>query len=279
MAEETDNSVSVVREADVVTVTLDRPDVRNALTEDVTAGLRDAFDSLDDDTRCVVLEGAGGAFCAGGDINAMMEVRGGEKSMEEAVRHVIDDTAGAVKRVHDCRFPTVAKIDGPAVGAGGALALACDLRVFSPEGKIGFNFEQLGLAVDSGVSYLLPREVGAGVAKELVYTGEVLDAERAADLGLANRVFGTAGDGEGSRGGDEDESFEDAFDSFVGELAAGPTAALRTSKRLLRRGFEASLDAAIEHEAAAQASLFGTDDHAEGVDAFLERRDPDFEGR
>ncbi|ELZ26446.1 enoyl-CoA hydratase [Halogeometricum pallidum JCM 14848] len=269
MAEETDNSVSVVREAGVVTVTLDRPDVRNALTEDVTAGLRDAFDSLDDDTQCVVLEGAGGAFCAGGDINAMMEVRAGDRSMEETVRHIIDDTAGAVKCVHDCQFPTVAKVDGPAIGAGGALALACDLRVFSPEGRIGFGFEQLGLAVDSGVSYLLPREVGAGVAKELVYTGEVLDAERAADLGLANRVFGSE---------DEDgEAFGDAFDSFVGELAAGPTAALRTSKRLLRRGFEVSLDTAIEHEAAAQASLFATDDHEEGVDAFLERRDPEFD--
>ncbi|MDS0298787.1 enoyl-CoA hydratase-related protein [Halogeometricum sp. S1BR25-6] len=277
MTEETDNSVSVARDAGVVTVTLDRPDVRNALTEDVTAGLRDALDSLDDDTRCVVLEGSGGAFCAGGDVNAMLELRGGEKSMEEAVRHVIDDTAGAVKRVHDCQFPTVAKIDGPAIGAGGALALACDLRVFSPEGKIGFNFEQLGLAVDSGVSYLLPREVGAGLAKELVYTGEVLDAERAADLGLANRVFGAAA-GEESESGSEDESFEGAFDSFVADIAAGPTAALRTSKRLLRRGFEVSLDTAIEHEAAAQASLFGTADHAEGVDAFLERRDPDFEG-
>lgn len=273
MSEETDNSVSVDRESGVVTVTLDRPDVRNALTEDVTAGLRDAFDSLGDDTQCVVLEGAGGAFCAGGDINAMMEVRAGDRSMEETVRHIIDDTAGAVKRVHDCQFPTVAKVDGPAIGAGGALALACDLRVFSPEGRIGFGFEQLGLAVDSGVSYLLPREVGAGVAKELVYTGEVLDAERAADLGLANRVFGA--EDEGGNG----EAFEDAFDSFVRELAAGPTAALRTSKRLLRRGFEVSLDTAIEHEAAAQASLFATDDHEEGVDAFLERRDPEFGGQ
>lgn len=268
MTGETDNSVSVSRESGVVTVTLERPDVRNALTTDVTAGLRDAFDSLDDDTRCVVLEGDGGAFCAGGDVNAMLELRAGERSMESAVRHIIDDTAGAIKRVYDCRFPTVAKVDGPAVGAGGALALACDLRVFSPDGRIGFNFEQLGLAVDSGVSYLLPREVGAGVAKELVYTGEVLDAERAADLGLANRVFGADG-----------EEFEDAVASFVAAVASGPTAALRTSKRLLRRGFEVSLDTAIEHEAAAQAPLFATEDHGEGVDAFLERRDPTFGGR
>jgi enoyl-CoA hydratase/carnithine racemase len=139
------------------------------------------------------------------------------------------------------------------------------VRVFSGEGRIGFNFEQLGLAVDSGVSYLLPREVGAGVAKELVYTGEILDAERAAELGLANRVF--------------EDDFEADFESFVGEIAGGPTAALRTSKRLMRRGFEVSLDTAIEHEAAAQGAMFETADHEEGVDAFLERRDPEFGGR
>lgn len=265
MTEATDNSVSVSRESGVVTVTLNRPDVRNALTTDVTAGVRDAFDSLDDDTRCVVLEGAGDAFCAGGDVDAMLQLGAGEWTTEEAVRHVIDDTAGAVKRVHDCAYPTVAKVDGPAVGAGAALALACDLRVFSAEGRIGFSFERLGLAVDSGVSYLLPREVGAGVAKELVYTGEVLDADRAAELGLANRVFG--------------DDFEDDFDAFVDDVASGPTAALRTSKRLLRRSFEVSLETAIEHEAAAQGALFETDDHEEGVEAFLERRDPEFVGR
>ncbi|ADQ67339.1 enoyl-CoA hydratase [Halogeometricum borinquense DSM 11551] len=265
MTEETDNAVIVSQEGGIATLTLNRPDVRNALTTDVTAGVRDALDSLDDDTRCVILEGAGGAFCAGGDVNAMLQLRADEWTTDEAVRHVINDTADVVKRVYDCEYPTVAKIDGPAVGAGGALALACDVRVFSAEGQIGFNFEQLGLAIDSGVSYLLPREVGAGVAKELVYTGEILDAERAADVGLANRVF--------------EEDFEAEFDAFVETIASGPTAALRTSKRLLRRGFEVSLDTAIEHEAAAQGAMFETDDHEEGIDAFLEHRDPEFGGR
>lgn len=266
MSDETENSVLVSSTDGVVTVTLDRPDVRNALTTDVTAGVRDALDGLDDDVRCVVFDGAGDAFCAGGDVDAMLRLRGDEWTTEEAVRHVIEDTAGVVKRVYDCPYPTVAKIDGPAIGAGAALALACDVRLFSTEGRIGFGFEKLGLAVDSGVSYLLPREVGAGVAKELVYTGEVLDAERASDLGLANRVF-------------EADAFEAESEAFVSDVAEGPTAALRTSKRLLRRGFEVSLETAIEHEAAAQGALFGTDDHEEGVDAFLERRSPEFEGR
>lgn len=266
MSDDTDDAVLVTVEDGVATVTLNRPDVRNALTTDVTAGVRDALDGLGDETRCVVFEGAGDAFCAGGDVDAMLRLRGGEWTTEEAVRHVIEDTAGAVKRVFDCPYPTVAKVDGPAVGAGAAFALACDVRLFSTEGRIGFGFETLGLAVDSGVSYLLPREVGAGVAKELVYTGEVLDAERASDLGLANRVFDT-------------DAFPEEADAFVSEVAAGPTAALRTSKRLLRRGFEVSLETAIEHEAAAQGALFGTEDHEEGVDAFLERRDPEFEGR
>ncbi|RDI70509.1 enoyl-CoA hydratase/isomerase family protein [Halopelagius longus] len=266
MSDETDNSVLVSSSDGVVTVRLNRPDVRNALTTDLTAGVRDALDGLDDDARCVVFEGAGDAFCAGGDVNAMMRLQGGELTTEEAVRHVIDDTGGVVKRVFDCSLPTVAKIAGPAIGAGAALALACDVRLFSTDGRIGFGFEKLGLAVDSGVSYLLPREVGAGVAKELVYTGEVLDAERASEVGLANRVF-------------DADSFDAESEAFVSDIAAGPTAALRTSKRLLRRGFEVSLETAIEHEAAAQGALFGTDDHAEGVEAFLERRDPAFEGR
>jgi enoyl-CoA hydratase/carnithine racemase len=266
MTDDSDDAVLVSEDDGVVTVTLNRPDVRNALTTDVTAGVRDALADLPEDARCVVFEGAGSAFCAGGDVDAMLGLRAGEWTTEEAVRHVIDDTGGTVKRVHECPLPTIAKLDGPAVGAGGVLALACDLRLFREDAVIGFGFERLGLAVDSGTSYLLPRAVGASVARELVYTGERVDADRAADLGLANRVY-------------DEATFEEEAESFVRDVAEGPTAALRTSKRLLRRSFEVSLDTAIEHEAAAQGALFETGDHAEGVDAFLERRDPEFEGR
>jgi enoyl-CoA hydratase/carnithine racemase len=266
MTEESDEAVLVSEDDGVVTVTLNRPDVRNALTTDVTAGIRDALEDLPEAARCVVFEGAGSAFCAGGDVDAMLQLRAGEWTTDEAVRHVIEDTGGTVKRVHECPLPTVAKLDGPAVGAGGVLALACDLRLFREDAVIGFGFERLGLAVDSGASYLLPRAVGASVARELVYTGEQVESDRAADLGLANRVYG-------------EEEFEAAADDFVRDVADGPTAALRTSKRLLRRGFDVSLETAIEHEAAAQGALFETADHAEGVDAFLARREPEFEGR
>ncbi|KAB1194318.1 enoyl-CoA hydratase [Haloferax sp. MBLA0076] len=252
-------------DAGVATVTLDAPAVRNALTVEVTAGVREALDSLPDETRCVVFRGANGAFCAGGDVNAMLELQAGALSLPDAVDHVVHDTADCVRRVYNCDLPTIAAIDGPAVGAGGALAIACDLQLLHEDAHVGFGFRRVGLAVDSGLSYLLPRLVGRNVAMELVYTGELLGPERALELGVVNRV---AGEGE----------FEAELDELTDRIAGGPTKALTASKRLLRRPDD-SIEAAIEHEAAAQAVIFETDDHTEGVESFMERRDPEFEGR
>jgi enoyl-CoA hydratase/carnithine racemase len=262
-----DDPVHVAEDDGVVTITLDRPGVRNALTEEVAGGLRDALADLEGgDTRCVVVEGAGDAFCAGGDVNAMLERQSGELSLDDAVRHVIQDTGRTVQRLAECEFPTVAKIDGPAVGAGATLAIACDLQVMREDARMGFAFRNVGLAVDSGTAHLLPRLVGDNVARELVFTGELLDADRALELGLVNRVHPA-------------EEFDERVAELVEEIAAGPPVALRTSKRLLRRAPELSLSAAVEHEASAQAAVLDSADHEEGVAAFLERRDPEFEGR
>lgn len=251
----------------VATVTLDKPEVRNALTQDVSAGIIEAFDEIEDsDARCVVVEGDGGAFCAGGDVNAMLELMTGDVPLHEAVEIIVETTSRAIQRVAGCRLPTVAKIDGPAFGAGGNLAIATDVQLASEGAQISFGFRQVGLAVDSGTSHLLPRLVGENVAKELVFTGERVEADRAAELGLFNHVYPA-------------DEFDERADEFVRRVADGPTVALATSKRLLDQGPDVSLDQAAKNEATAQSAVFETRDHEEGVRAFMEKRRPEFEGR
>jgi enoyl-CoA hydratase/carnithine racemase len=253
-------------ETGIARLTLTDPQRRNALSVELANGVIAALDSLEGtDTRCVVIEGQGPAFSAGGDVEAMVERADTDQPLDDAVRHVITNTGRCVQRVYECAFPTVAKVTGPAFGAGGNLAIACDVLLFHEDAQIGFGFRNVGLAVDSGTSYLLPRIVGENTALELVYTGELLDADRAAALGLANHVY-------------DDEEFEERAEAMIEEIATGPSVALRTSKRLLRAN-DSSLQQAIRHEASAQAAVFDSDDHAEGVSAFVEKRDPEFSGQ
>jgi enoyl-CoA hydratase/carnithine racemase len=261
--------VSLTVEDGVARVTLDNPDLRNALTADVATGLTDAFaDIAERDVRCVLLAGNGPAFCAGGDVNAMVEgldrdERGGRDP--DHARATVERTAAAVTAAATCEVPTVAAVHGPAYGAGAALAIACDVVLASEAAGISFGFRRLGLAVDSGASHLLPRIVGESTAKELVYTGEMVEPDRADDLGLFNRVYPA-------------EEFDERVESFVADVATGPTAALSASKRLIEAGPYQTLPEAVRAEVEAQVSMAETDDHAEGVRAFVEQRDPDFDG-
>jgi len=286
----------------VATVTLDHPEMRNALTSGVATDLIDAMAAVPDEARCVVIAGNGPTFCAGGDIDAMVEglegersepserasgeqsdpraarptegrprneraakPRAGEVPAHDRVERIVEETAGAVRAVATCDLPTVAKIHGPAYGAGGALAIACDVLLASESASISFGFRQVGLNVDSGASHLLPRIVGDNVAKELLYTGELIDAERAKEVGLFNHVYA-------------DEEFEGRVAGMVDRIASGPTVALKQSKRLVEQGPTSSLDEAIENEATAQIVSASTADHEEGVRAFVASRDPEFEG-
>ncbi|MCL9817243.1 enoyl-CoA hydratase/isomerase family protein [Natronocalculus amylovorans] len=261
-----DDPVLLEQRNGIATITINQPDRRNALSIAVSNGIMDALDEIEGgETRCVVLAGAGPAFCAGGDVKMMIERFADEMSLDAGVRHVIQQTGRAIQRVAECEFPTVAKVDGAAFGAGANLAIACDIVLFSDDAKISFGFRQVGLAVDSGTSYLLPRLVGDNIARELVFTGELLDADRAKEIGLVNHVYDT-------------DAFEANATELTETIATGPTVALRTSKRLLRHNPNTSLDAAIEQEAAAQAAVLDSRDHAEGAAAFAERREPEFSG-
>ncbi|WP_435180080.1 enoyl-CoA hydratase-related protein [Halorussus sp. AFM4] len=263
----TDDSVVLEIDDGVATVTLNEPDRRNALSTEISAGIRDALAEIDgSDARSVVVEGAGGAFSAGGDIAAMRERLDSDVPVDERVRELERTTSETLARLTTFPLPTVAKVDGPAFGAGANLAIACDVQLASDEASIGFGFRQVGLCVDAGTSYLLPRVVGENVAKELVLTGELVDAERALDLGLFNHVYPA-------------DEFDDRVDEFVERVATGPTVALRHAKRLLGEGLDKSVQRAMSDEATAQGVVFETEDHAEGVAAFLADREPEFEGR
>lgn len=253
-------------ETGIARITICQPDRRNALSTAVADGIVAALSELEgSDARCVAVAGEGPVFSAGGDVAAMVERAESDAPVAAGIRRVRRGTARPVRRLAECEFPTVALVDGVAVGAGAALAIAADLQLLSADARIGFGFRNVGLAVDSGVSHLLPGLVGDNVARELVYTGELVDAERAADIGLANHVYPV-------------DAFEERAEELLASIADGPPAALRASKRLLRHGPTASLSAAIDAEAATQGALFESADHAEGVAAFQEDRDPEFEG-
>lgn len=252
----------------VATLTLNQPDVRNALTQELSTSIVETLEDLEAnrEARCLVITGTEGSFCAGGDINAMMERLSTDFPLHESVRHIRQETSRAIKEVAQFHLPTVAKIEGVAFGAGANLALACDVQLMSSDSRISFGFRQVGLAIDTGTSYLLPRAVGENTAKELVFTGELVDPERAEDIGLVNHVYPA-------------EEFEERVSAFVEEIATGPTIALRASKQALQEGFHRSIDDAISFEAAAQAAVFQTADHREGAEAFMEGREPEFEGQ
>ncbi|KOX93666.1 enoyl-CoA hydratase [Haloarcula rubripromontorii] len=252
----------------IATLTLNEPETRNALTQPVYDALERHLDTIEtaSDVRCVVIEGTGKSFSAGGDIEGMSERLTNDDPTDDAVSELARRTRDTIARVVALPVPTVAKVDGSAVGAGANLAIACDIQLASESASIGFVFRQVGLSVDAGTSYLLPRIVGTNVAKELVFTGEILDAERATELGLFNHVY-------------DAEAFESEVEATVSRIANGPTVALRHSKRLLQDGLEKSFGRAQRDEATAQGIVFETADHEEGVEAFLTDRRPEFVGR
>jgi 2-(1,2-epoxy-1,2-dihydrophenyl)acetyl-CoA isomerase len=241
----------------VTTVTLDRPDALNAQTRASRRALiRDLRAlSADDAVRCVVLTGAGRAFCAGQDLrepDALTDV-------DVVIRETYIPIVEALK-------PVVAAINGPAAGAGLSIALACDLRYMADDAVLMLAFSNIGLVPDCGGTWLLVRAVGHARAFELAATGRRVHADEALALGLVQRIV------------PRDEVLG-AAQALARELAARPTLALGWTKRLLRAAERSALADVMELEAQLQASAVTTHDHAEGVAAFLEKREPRFEGR
>ena len=256
-------SITVERTDGVVTITLRRPEKKNAADGAMWNELLDEFRAIagNPTDRAVVLTGAGGNFCSGADL---WQGGSGEVPMHQlsAMRHITD----VCLALHRIPQPTIAKVRGVAVGAGLNMALACDLIVASENARFSEIFAKRGLSLDFGGSWLLPRLVGMHRAKELALLAEIVDAERAAEMGLVNRVLP---DGE-----------LDAFvDDWAGRLAAGPPIALAMSKRLLNNSLAVTMEEALDDEGLSQTVNFGTRDTVEAIKAFVEKRDPVFEGR
>jgi 2-(1,2-epoxy-1,2-dihydrophenyl)acetyl-CoA isomerase len=251
----------------VAVLTLNRPERRNALTRtllDALAGTLAAVEA-DDDVACVVLTGAGGAFCAGGDVKDMA-AGGDEEPFDARVqrqRRSHHETAG---RLHRMPKPTIAALPGPAAGAGLSLALACDLRYAAEGAVLTTAFARVGFAGDYGGTWFLTRLVGPAKARELYFFAERVAAAEAQRLGLVSAVF-------------PDDALEAEVLERARRLAAGPRLALRYMKENLNRAITGTLEDALDLEATHHLHTGTTEDHREAATAFVEKREPVFRGR
>ncbi len=263
----------------VATVTLNRPEKRNALGDILTPALRGILLELEADRRCgaILLTGAGRAFCAGGDVSGMGSNRGkgngdgdGDEapreppSLDEAVRDLIEKQESLTLRMAELDKPIVAALPGPAAGAGLSIALAADLRIMADDTFVTTAFRRIGLSGDYGSSWFLTRLVGPAVAKELLMTGRRIPAEECLRLGIVNRIA----------------PFDDLAAESRGlalELANGPRGALRLMKQNVNRAVLGDLRACLAGEAEGMVASVRTADHKEAVRAFMEKRAPRFE--
>ena len=264
----------------VAVITLNRPDSLNAMGGRLMPMLADylAQAAHDRAVRCVVLTGAGRAFCAGGDVKGMAAGRGeapsangGPSTSSQAavfaagVEGLRQSQRATSLVLHTMPKPTIAMVNGHAVGAGLSLALACDMRIASDRAKLGTIFRNVGFSGDFGGSYFLQRLVGAGKARELYFTGAIVEADEALRLGMVNRVV-------------EHEKLEAETLAFAEQLASGPTLAFGRMKENLNRGENCDLATLLDQEAMNMQLSGATNDHREAAKSFVAKSTPSFSG-
>ncbi|MWV41872.1 enoyl-CoA hydratase-related protein [Natrialba sp. INN-245] len=245
---------------DVATLSIDRPDAMNALNVETLEGMTDALaEAAEEDARALVLTGSGDdAFIAGADIAHMQDL-----PTEEA-REWVDLGHEVADALESFPAPTIAAINGYAFGGGCEMALACDLRIAAESAVIGNTEIDLGIIPGWGATQRLPRIVGDETARRMIFLGERLDAESAAEAGLVGEVV-------------PDEELEAVTTELAERLAAKPAVAIRAAKESINQGYEGSQTSGLDYEKRAFTGLFGTHDQQEGVAAFLEDREPAFE--
>ena len=251
----------------IATLTLNRPEVLNALTLEIYAQLRDLFEDLRyaDDVKAVILTGTGRGFCSGGDVHKII----GEVLNRDMHGHLefCRMTGHLIRNMRLLPKPIIAAVNGLAAGAGAVMALACDLRVVADSAKFTFLFTRVGLTgADMGAAFLLPRVIGQGRALELLMLGDDVDAPTAERYGLANRVVPQA------------EVLPTAH-ALAERLVAGPTYSLGMTKLLVNNEWTMDINSALEAEAQAQALMMMGEDHRAFYEAFKEKRKPEFQGK
>ena len=260
------------REGRVAVLTFNRPESRNALHPEMYAAFERLLPELanDADVGAVMLTGAGGAFCAGGDVKGMNARNSGKAPSPTNLESAVDDLRARQRSVsaalHGFPKVTVAAVDGAAAGAGLSIALACDLRVASPRAIFTTAFAKVGFSGDFGGSWFLTQLVGAAKARELYLTADRFDASQALSLQVVNEVL-------------EVDNFELAAVTYTARFANGPSVAQRYIKENLNRALTADLLTCLDAEAVAMSRCRSTDDHKEAVEAFVAKRAPVFKGR
>lgn len=249
----------------VVTLTLNRPEKKNALTRAMFEELGAIFDEVaaSRDDRVLVITGAGDAFTSGADLTPgdSIDVTSGVGAAVHSMRVV----GRAALKLHDLPKPTIAAVNGVAVGAGCNLALGCDLIIASDQARFSQIFPKRGLSLDCGGSWVLPRLVGLHKAKELAFLGDVISAEEAERIGIVNRVVPAA-------------DFDEVVSEYAHRIAAQPPIQLSVIKKQLNQSFSVSMAEAVEFEDIAQSLAFSSRDTAEAMRAFIEKREPKFTG-
>ena len=255
----------------VAVITLNRPEARNSLSDELTPALRTMIRTCGEDSRvgAILLTGAGKAFCSGGNVKGM-GVHRDKKRQEMSDADKIADLqerqrllTGALVSV---RKPTVAALPGPAVGAGLAIAMACDIRIMAQSAFLSTGYLNVALPGDYGIAWLLTRLVGTSRARELMFTAERVPATRCEAIGLVNRVVA-------------DEKLQEEAFALAGNMAEGPTIALRFMKDNLDEALTFDFATARDHEAERMIRAQKTADHREAVQAFIEKRKPSFAGK
>ena len=258
-------------EGRVATLTMNRPERRNALSGPMMQGLRKALPVLasDPDIGCVILTGAGRAFCAGGDVKSMAEGRpagGPAPSIEGRVQSLLDDELAVSAVLHEMPKPTIAVLPGAAAGAGLSLALACDLRIAAESAILTTAFARVGFSGDYGGSWFLSKLVGTARARELYFLSDRIDAKEAERLGIVNRVV-------------SDGALQDEARSLAKRIASGPPIAHQYMKANLNRALVSDLRTCLAAEASGMIRTGTTEDNREAILAFVKKREPVFKGR
>jgi enoyl-CoA hydratase/carnithine racemase len=257
--------IDICEDCNIVTITLNRPEKLNAFVGHMRRDLAEALEEAGSDhtVRVVIITGAGRGFCAGGDVNFMAELI--EKRDSEEFSRLLGAARRVITAIRQMTKPVIASINGPASGAGFNLALACDLRIASTAATFSQSFVKVGMHPDWGGTYFLPRMVTPNKACEMFFLGEPISAEEALNLGLVNRVVAP-------------ENLETATREMAERLRDAPPIALAAAKQAVYMSNAADLEEMLRYENEAQLRCFASEDGREGVQAFLDKRDPKFKG-
>lgn len=250
----------------VAAITLNRPDALNALSLQLTKDLQSAIESaISDSARAVILKGSGRAFCAGGDLREMKTMWQKEGRIEAFLEDPLEALHSVILLIRETPIPFIAAVNGVCAGAGTNFALACDLVFASSDASFNEAFVKIGLSPDCGGSFFLPRAIGDKLAAELFMTGDSISAQRAAEIGMINRVF-------------EPDELENEAGKMAAKLAKLPTASIGRIKKMLNASFSNDLRSQLELEHECQIESGKAPDFKEGVMSFFEKRPPEFLG-